>query len=239
MPKIWTNSGDSHFLEPADLWESRLPKRLADLTPKAEKDPDGEYETVRVDGQVFRRKLPTSAAVKFLEDTRKAVGIRDARLRLRDLDQEGVWGEVIFPSLGMWASTFRTPELLKACMRASNEWALEEVAAVSDRYVVTAQVSTLEVADAVSELLSTWDRNQVLQRMEDNRVLHLANAHVQWTIARDLREQVADRDRRLTRQDELLTRMLHSRTFTAAELYLRVRQRVPAFSRRRIRQVIG
>ena len=35
---------------------------------------------------------------------------------------------MIFPSLGMWASTFRTPELLKACMRASNEWALEEVA---------------------------------------------------------------------------------------------------------------
>ena len=152
MPKIWTNSGDSHFLEPADLWESRLPKRLADLTPKAEKDPDGEYETVRVDGQTFRRKLPTSAAVKFLEDTRKAEGIRDARLRLRDLDHEGVWGEVIFPSLGMWASTFRTPELLKACMRASNEWALEEVASVSDRYVVTAQVSTLVVEDAVSEL---------------------------------------------------------------------------------------
>src|SRR5580700_3870243 len=95
MPKIWTNSGDSHFLEPPDLWETRLPKRLADLTPKADKDPDGEYETVRVDGQTFRRKLPTSAAVKFIEDTRKAEGIRDARLRLGDLDHEGVWGEVI------------------------------------------------------------------------------------------------------------------------------------------------
>src|SRR5579875_3801275 len=152
MPKIWTNSGDSHFLEPADLWESRLPRRLAGLTPKAEKDPDGEYETVRVDGQTFRRKLPTSAAVKFLEDSRKAEGIRDDRLRLGDLDHEGVWGEVIFPSLGMWASTFRTPELLKACMRASNEWALEEIASVSDRYVVTAQVSTLAVEDAVAEL---------------------------------------------------------------------------------------
>jgi hypothetical protein len=33
--------------------------------------------------------------------------------------------------------------------------------------------------------------------------------------------------------------MLHSRTFAAAELYLRIRQRVPAFSRRQIRQVIG
>jgi Methyltransferase domain len=94
-------------------------------------------------------------------------------------------------------------------------------------------------ADAVWQLLRTWDRNRVLQRMEDNRVLHLANAHVQWTIARDLRAQVGDRDRRLVRQDELLTRMLQSRTFAAAELYLRLRQRVPAFSRQAIRQVIG
>jgi hypothetical protein len=49
MSMIWTNSGDSHFLEPDDLWQSRLPKALADLTPRAEKDPDGEYETVSVD----------------------------------------------------------------------------------------------------------------------------------------------------------------------------------------------
>lgn len=152
MTKIWTNSGDSHFLEPEDVWSARLPKALADLTPKTERDPDGEYETVSVDGQSFRRKLPTSAAVKWVEDSMKPQGVRDAVVRLDDLDKEGVWGEVIFPSLGMWASTFRTPELLKACMHASNEWALEEVASVSNRYVVTAQVSTLSVEDAVTEL---------------------------------------------------------------------------------------
>src|SRR5262249_28395630 len=135
--------------------QSRLPKSLAELTPRAEKDPDGEYETVYVDGQVFRRKLPTSAAMeKFAEASMKPQGSRDAKARLSDLDTEGVWGEVIFPSLGMWASTFRTPELLKACMRASNEWALDEVVSISDRYVVTAQISTLVVDDAVEEL--TW-----------------------------------------------------------------------------------
>ncbi|MEY2444585.1 MAG: hypothetical protein QOE00_1165, partial [Ilumatobacteraceae bacterium] len=122
MSMIWTNSGDSHFLEPDDLWQSRLPKALADLTPHAEKDPDGEYETVSVDGQIFRRKLPSSAMEAFIEESMKPQGIRDAKARLGDLDIEGVWGEVIFPSLGMWGSTFRTPELLKACMRASNEW---------------------------------------------------------------------------------------------------------------------
>ena len=68
---------------------------------------------------------------------------------------------MIFPSLGMWSSTFRTPELLKACMRASNEWAREEFASVSDRYVVTAQVSTLVVEDAVTEL--KWAAGQGFQ----------------------------------------------------------------------------
>ena len=161
MSMIWTNSGDSHFLEPDDLWQSRLPKGLADLTPRAEKDPDGEYETVSVDGQIFRRKLPSSAVEAFIEESMKPQGIRDAKARLGDLDKEGVWGEVIFPSLGMWASTFRTPELLKACMRASNEWALEEICAVSTRYVVTAQVSTLIVEDAIEEL--EWAAGQRIQ----------------------------------------------------------------------------
>ena len=158
MTKIWANSGDSHFLEPDDLWRSRLPKQLAELCPRAEKDPDGEYETVFVDGQVFRRKLPSSALVDFAQMSMRAQGNRDAKARLADLDQEGIWGEVIFPSLGMWASSFRTPELLKACMRASNEWALEEIVAVSPRYIVTAQVSTLAVDDAVEEMLWAADK---------------------------------------------------------------------------------
>src|SRR5215203_5400899 len=152
MAKMWTNSGDSHFLEPDDVWTARLPKALADLTPKSQKDPDGEWETVSVDGQTLRRKLPSSAAVQFVEESHKPQGVRDAVARLGDLDKEGVWGEVIFPSLGMWASTFRTPDLLKACMRASNEYALQELVPVSDRYVVTGQVSTLRVKDVVSEI---------------------------------------------------------------------------------------
>jgi predicted TIM-barrel fold metal-dependent hydrolase len=152
MEKIWVHSGDSHFLEPEDVWTSRLPKGLADLTPKSQKDADGEWETVSVDEQTFRRKLPSSAAVQFLEESHKPQGVRDPVARLGDLDKEGVWGEVIFPSLGMWASTFRTPALLKACMRASNLYALEELVPVSSRYVVTGQVSTLRVEDAVSEI---------------------------------------------------------------------------------------
>ena len=108
----------------------------------------GEGSRRRVRDRLGRRTdLPAQAAVVgdggLHRVEHEAAGHPGCEGRLGDLDKEGVWGEVVFPSLGMWGSTFRTPELLKACMRASNEWALEEICAVSPRYVVTAQVSTL------------------------------------------------------------------------------------------------
>jgi hypothetical protein len=91
---------------------------------------------------------------------------------------------------------------------------------------------------ALSRLLSTWDRNPLLQRIEDNRVLHLANEHVQMVLAQEAQQRVAAQDRRLQLQRELLTRMLGSRALRAAELALRVRRSEPVFSRRQIQQAI-
>jgi predicted TIM-barrel fold metal-dependent hydrolase len=150
--KIWANSGDSHFMEPDDLWRSSLPQRLADLVPRAVKDPDGLWETVYVDGQAFRRRLPSIKALEFQAAAQKAPGTFDLDARLSDLDNEGIWAEVVFPSLGMWASSFRTPEVLREAMRVSNDWAKSEILDRSTRYVATAQVSTLDMDDAVSEL---------------------------------------------------------------------------------------
>ncbi|HVU71386.1 MAG TPA: amidohydrolase family protein [Mycobacteriales bacterium] len=149
---IWANSGDSHFLEPDDLWQKNLPDRLAALVPRSEKDADGKWETVHVDGQSFRRKLPSVQAQEFLEASHRPPGARDAAARLADLDAEGIWAEVVFPSLGMWASSFRTPEVLREAMKVSNDWAVDAIMKVSPRLLPTAQVSTLDVTDAVTEL---------------------------------------------------------------------------------------
>ncbi|WP_375485969.1 amidohydrolase family protein [uncultured Mycobacterium sp.] len=150
--KLWANSADSHFIEPADLWRSRLPKRLAELVPRTEKDADGRWETIYVDGQVFRRRLPSVAQQEFMAATMAAAGARDVSKRLADLDQEGICSELVFPSLGMWSSSFRTPELLREAMRASNDWAKETLMDYSPRLIPTAQVSTLDIDDAVEEL---------------------------------------------------------------------------------------
>ena len=152
MQKIWANSGDSHFLEPEDLWRKSLPPRLAELVPRAEKDPDGLWETVHIDGMSFRRKLPSAATTEFLEATHRAPGARDVALRMKDLDQEGVWAELVFPSLGLWSSSFRTPEVLREALRVSNDWAYESLEKFSPRLVTAGQVSTLDIGDAVAEL---------------------------------------------------------------------------------------
>lgn len=152
MEKIWANSGDSHFLEPDNLWRDALPPRLAELVPRSEKDPDGEWETVHIDGMSFRRKLPTSAQVEFEAQSTRAPGAGDVDLRMSDLDQEGIWGELVFPSLGMWSSSFRTPEVLREALRVSNDWGWETIDKPQPRLVATAQVSTLDIEDAVAEL---------------------------------------------------------------------------------------
>ena len=53
--KIWAHSADSHVLEPADLWTSRLPKRLADRAPRSERG--DKYEILYIDGQQIDRQL--------------------------------------------------------------------------------------------------------------------------------------------------------------------------------------
>src|ERR1700712_187444 len=104
--KIWANSGDSHIMEPLDLFQS-LPEHLRDRMPRSVKDPSGDFETIYIDGQEFRRDLPkpkpgaepkkgfgiNARPVDSEEDefiTRTILG-NDSAHRLKDLDDEGVW----------------------------------------------------------------------------------------------------------------------------------------------------
>jgi hypothetical protein len=85
----------------------------------------------------------------------------------------------------------------------------------------------------LERLLAPWDGNPLLARLERNRVLHLASSHVQLSMATDAQDKVA-------RLEGLLSKMLTSRAFSAAELFLRVRQRGrPAFSKQEIRDLLG
>jgi len=172
--KLWANSGDSHFVEPPDLFDQNLPKDLAARMPQSVKDPDGEYETVTVDGQSFRRKMPrmdtggarrSLTADEFLDAkrlegeslTRGAAGNGwDVQARLADLDGEGIWAELVFPSLGIWSFNIRDPKLAVAGCQTMNDWAMS-IQRQSPRIVATASLPLLDVNDTVAEVRRAAD----------------------------------------------------------------------------------
>jgi predicted TIM-barrel fold metal-dependent hydrolase len=157
--KIWANSGDSHLMEPFHLFRENLPSGQAARMPRTELDPDGQFETVFVDGQEFRRKVPFARRPMVDPETGKSVldrapGSNDPRLRLKDLNHEGVWAELTYTSIGMWMHSIRDPELMAAGCRVINDWAIE-YQRFSPRYVCTAMIPTLSVETAVAEVERT------------------------------------------------------------------------------------
>jgi Methyltransferase domain len=74
-------------------------------------------------------------------------------------------------------------------------------------------------ATAVAEVLEPLDRHPVLERLEANRVFHLASHHQQMAHA-------AMAQQRLARQEAVLRRLLESSAFSVAERLSRVRERL-------------
>jgi predicted TIM-barrel fold metal-dependent hydrolase len=154
---IWAHSGDSHFLEPEDLWHQILPVRQADRMPRSERVGEDE-EVIHVDGKSFRRKLPRILTKRgddgntIAELSTRPPGARDVQERLRDLDHEGIWGEVMYASIGLWSNMIEDPTLIREAARAENEWLAEEIQGVApDRLVAAALMPLLTVEDAVAE----------------------------------------------------------------------------------------
>jgi hypothetical protein len=97
---------------------------------------------------------------------------------------------------------------------------------------------TMPAAGALTVLLTDWDRNPHLERLERNRALHLANSQLQLNAVRDAERRLAEQGPQLARQRVLLERVLESRAFWAVEQVLRLLHRDPAFSREAIRRAL-
>jgi hypothetical protein len=88
-------------------------------------------------------------------------------------------------------------------------------------------------AARLAELLEPYDRDPMLERLEENRVLHLASSHFHMVRAALLEQKIA-------RQEELLRKLLESRTFSVAVAMSRLRQGgQPAYSKDEVRSALA
>jgi predicted TIM-barrel fold metal-dependent hydrolase len=155
-------SADSHVVEPADLWTTRIGGRFGDRTPRVERGREGQpdaffyCEDVPPFGigafsaaDVDASELPAHFRTGY-ERVRR--GGYDPQARLADQDRDGVIAEVIYPSLGLQLFRIRDPALQAACFAAYNDWLSEYCAAARGRLVGIAMIPLHDVASGVAEL---------------------------------------------------------------------------------------
>ena len=155
---LWTCSGDSHFIEPPGLFKEHLPKALADRLPRSEKIDDTE-EIVHIDGESFRRKLPkppnpstAKAMIEFFEAMQQGgEGQGKGSVRVQHLDDQGVWGEVVYPSLGLWYGQIHDPHLVHEAAKVLNDYVHDELIRTSPRFVPTATLPLQSVELSIEE----------------------------------------------------------------------------------------
>ena len=131
-------SVDDHLVEPSNMFEGRLPAHLQDRAPRIvttqwghevwEFD-DQQFSQVGMNAVVGRR--PETVKVEPFRFDQMRKGCWDVDARVHDMDINGVWASMSFPSMitgfcGRVYSQCSDPELGLAVTRAYNDWVHDE-----------------------------------------------------------------------------------------------------------------
>ncbi|MGB8364172.1 MAG: amidohydrolase family protein [Rhizomicrobium sp.] len=143
IDKIWVNSADSHVWEPPTLWEENLPAAMKTRGPRIQRD--NRHDIYIVDNKKVFFSRPE------MLDAISPPGMLNLDLRLADLDEQGIWAEVVFASTGLWMTVIEDRDLARECARVYNNWAYADLIKRSERYLPAAMLSSVNIEDAVAE----------------------------------------------------------------------------------------
>jgi predicted TIM-barrel fold metal-dependent hydrolase len=150
-------SADNHVLEPPNTFVDRVPARLKERAPRVVRGSDGG------DGWSFDGKPPRStfSAPEQLNAggltwDRVRPGNYDGAAHLKDMALDGIDAAVIFPMISRFTYEWDDRELALACVRAYNDWLLEDFCSVDPRRLIP--MAVLPTDDGEHEMLSEAER---------------------------------------------------------------------------------
>jgi predicted TIM-barrel fold metal-dependent hydrolase len=134
----WFISVDDHLIEPARLWQERVPAAMRDRAPRIVRDGDAEYWMYE-DRQIVTTGLNAVAGKSREEFSPEPITYEDMRPgcyepaeRVADMDQGNVLSSLLFPSFPRYCGQVfheaKDKELALHCVRAWNDFILEELA---------------------------------------------------------------------------------------------------------------
>ena len=156
-------SVDDHVQEVPNLWTDRLSKnKWGDRVPRIERTQNGTEQwvvdgLVLVDGRIAR--VGALMADRNQDPTHWADVPAPAFMpseRLKAMDAAGIDYSALYPTVaGLAGEAFgrlQDPELELACVKAYNDWLIEEWASVSDRFIPQCIVPIWPAEAAVDEI---------------------------------------------------------------------------------------
>jgi predicted TIM-barrel fold metal-dependent hydrolase len=157
-------SSDSHVFEPPDLWTTRIDAAFRDRAPRMQRM-NGVDQLVVEDQQVIAGiGLISNAGARFeapetissqgrFEDVHR--GGYDPAQHLKDMQLDGVAGEVLYPSQGLFYFKVTDTPLMSAIFRAYNDWLAEFCRTDPERLKGIAMINLDDVQDGIKELERT------------------------------------------------------------------------------------
>ena len=157
-------SSDSHVFEPPDLWQTRIDRAFRDRAPRIERISGGDYVVVETDQILSGIGLISNAGARFeapetispegrFEDVHR--GGYDPEQHRKDMALDGVAGEVLYPSQGLFYFKVADTVLMSAIFRAYNDWLAEFCRADPARLKGIAMINLDDVQDGIRELERT------------------------------------------------------------------------------------
>lgn len=151
-------SADSHVVEPWWLWQQRVPAEFKDRAPHVIDEGDNDrlvcedlvMPQIGLMAGVFRSDSEVRTEGKWDRDIPEAA--YDPNARLAELEADGIAGEVLFPTLGLFLYAIQDLDLKWALFRAYNDWLADFCAAHPDRYKGIAMVDPADISQALAEV---------------------------------------------------------------------------------------
>jgi len=154
-------SSDSHVFEPPDLWTTRIDAPFRDRAPRIERIEGADQIVVEADQVLSGIGLISNAGARFeapetisgrgrFEDVHR--GGYDPEQHLADMRLDGVAGEVLYPSQGLFYFRVKDSALMSAIFRAYNDWLAEFCRTDPARLKGIAMINLDDVGDGVAEL---------------------------------------------------------------------------------------
>jgi predicted TIM-barrel fold metal-dependent hydrolase len=154
-------SSDSHVFEPPDLWTTRIERAFRDRAPRIERVYGFDEIIVERDQVLSGIGLISNAGARFeapetisgrgrFEDVPR--GGYDPHQHLADMRLDGIAGEVLYPSQGLFYFRVKDGALMSAIFRAYNDWLAEFCCTDPSRLKGIAMINLDDVRDGIAEL---------------------------------------------------------------------------------------